>query len=560
VSRARKTHAQLAPAAAAVVDGGFRGSADRRSLLDRAHRGDIEGALGRVASFDTEPRRSARRRLVTLLAIMGPGLVVMMADDDAGSLSVFAQAGQDQGLKLLWLLLLLIPVLLVNQEMVARLGAVTGAGHARLIFERFGRRWGAFAVGDLFALNLFTIVTELAGVSLALGYFGISSYISVPLAAGALIAVTVGGSFRRWERAMYVLIAANLLIVPLVLLAHARPSTITPGHLGVLPKGVHESSLFFIIALVGTTIAPWQLFFQQSNVVDKRITSRWLGYERADTLVGTVVFALGAVAVLVVCAYAFRGSPLHGRFVDAGSIATGLQSRLGSPAGALFALALFNASILGAGVVTLCTSYTVGDVYGVRHSLHRGWRDARTFHGSFAALVILAAGVVLVPHLPLGVITTAVQALAGVLLPSATVFLLLLCNDRAVLGPRTNPPWLNAIASIVVGVLVALSMLLTITTLFPDIPVEPAGFAVGALLGFGLAVMALYTRRGRPQGDELSGLRGWPRQTWTMPALESLPPRAPSAIATVGLVVLRVYLSIAAVALVVRVVELAAGG
>src|SRR5262249_27611953 len=154
------------------------------------------GALGEVRSFDTGPRRSLARRVRTLLAIMGPGLLVMAADNDAGSISVYGQAGQDYGLSLLWLLLLLAPVLFGNQEMVARLGAVTGAGHARLIFERFGRRWGAFALGDLLALSLLSVVTEFIGVDLALGYFGISRYISVPVAAVALVAVTASGSFR----------------------------------------------------------------------------------------------------------------------------------------------------------------------------------------------------------------------------------------------------------------------------------------------------------------------------------------------------------------------------
>ena len=187
------------PGRASVAEPAFNSSADRRSALDRAHRGDIEGALGVVHAFDTAPRRSWGRRLATLVAIMGPGIVVMVADNDAGGLSVYAQAGQDHGLRLLWLVVLLAPVLFVNQEMVARLGAVSGAGHARLIFERFGRRWGNFALGDLLLLNLLTIITEFIGVALALGYFGVSRYVSVPLAAVTLIVVTgtaasVGGS------------------------------------------------------------------------------------------------------------------------------------------------------------------------------------------------------------------------------------------------------------------------------------------------------------------------------------------------------------------------------
>ena len=547
----------LSSGRAAVVDAPFSPAADRRSLLDRAHRGDIEGALGRIRSSDTGPRLSARRRLATLLAVMGPGLVVLVADNDAGGLSGYAQAGQDYGLRLLWLLLLLAPVLFVNQEMVARLGAVSGAGHARLIFERFGRRWGRFALLDLLALNVLTLVTELIGVTLALGYFGVSRYLAVSLAALALVAMTASGSFRRWERLMYVLVSVNLIAVPLALFSHPRSGAVAHAVVPGLAGGLKGGGLLFVIALIGTTVAPWQLFFQQSSVVDKRITARWLAYERVDTLIGTVVFVVVAVAVLTTCTFAFRGTTLHGAFVDAGAVAHGLEGRLGSPAGALFALGLLNASILGAGVVTLATSYAVGDVLGVKHSLHRGWRDARVFHGSFAALVALATAIVLAPGVPLGLVTTAVQALAGVLLPSATVFLLLLCNDRAVLGPWTNPRWLNTVATLVVGALLVLSALLTLTTIHSGIDVISAALVLVLALAAGLAVLAVTTLRRTPGTTWRFRGTPWERRTWTMPPLELLPPPTVTRGRTAGLVVLRLYLAIAALLLVLKVVRLA---
>src|ERR1700676_929792 len=163
------------------------------AVLDEAHLGDIHGAFGTIRLSDVAPRRTWRRRLLTLAAIVGPGIIVMVGDNDAGGVSTYAQAGQNYVYSLLWTLVLLIPVLIVNQEMVVRLGAVTGVGHARLIKERFGNFWGAFSVGDLFILNFFTIVTEFIGVSLALGYFGVSKYISVPIAVAALITMTVTG-------------------------------------------------------------------------------------------------------------------------------------------------------------------------------------------------------------------------------------------------------------------------------------------------------------------------------------------------------------------------------
>src|SRR5262249_47925573 len=196
-----------------------------RQALDEAHVGDIEGALGRIGLSADRPR-TCRQRLLALLAIVGPGIIVMVGDNDAGGVATYAQAGQNYGTSLLWVLLLLIPVLIVNQEMVIRLGAVTGVGHARLIYERFGRFWGAFSVGDLFLVNFLTIVTEFIGVSLALSYFGVSKYVAVPVAAVALVTITSTGSFRSWERFMYVFILANFLVIPLVVLSHPRAADI----------------------------------------------------------------------------------------------------------------------------------------------------------------------------------------------------------------------------------------------------------------------------------------------------------------------------------------------
>ncbi|HEX6548814.1 MAG TPA: Nramp family divalent metal transporter [Candidatus Dormibacteraeota bacterium] len=535
-------------AAGKIVEAPFTPAADRRSALDRAHRGDIVGALGRVGSHDTAPRRGWRRRLTALLAVMGPGVVVMVADNDAGGVSVYAQAGEDHGFFLLWLVVALVPVLYLIQEMAARLGAVTGAGHARLIFERFGRRWGFFALSDLLVLNLLTLITDFIGISLALDYLGLTRLVAVPVAALALIAVGSLGSFRRWERAMFVLIALSLVFVPVAVLAglHHPPTQGLAGRqAGPLP-----GLALMVVAIAGTTVAPWQLFLQQSNVVDKRITPRWLPYERVDLAIGTALFAFGAVAVLVAAASVGEGGN-GGAFVDAGRIAAGMGQSLGPWAGALFAVALFDGSLLGAAAVTLATAYALGDVFGTRHSLHRRWRDAPLFHGSFALTLVLAATVVLTPGVPLGLVILGVQALAGVLLPSATVLLLLLCNDRTVLGPWVNPRWLNLVAVLVIAALLEVSALLTLTLLDPQVAVLPAGLALAVLLGLGVAIYLLLHARSR-RSAPFAGTP-WERATWSMPALESLPPPARSAARTVGLTVLRIYLFSAGTLVVVKI-------
>ena len=493
-------------------------------VLDEAHIGDIRGALGTIRMHDSGERHGWRSRTMALLAIMGPGLIVMVGDNDAGGVSTYAQAGQNYGTSLLWVLLLLIPVLIVNQEMVIRLGAVTGVGHARLIFERFGKFWGAFSVGDLFLLNFLTIVTEFIGVSLALGYFGISKYLAVPLAALVLVAITSTGSFRSWERFMYVFVVANFLVIPLLILAH--PDVGEMVHNTFVPSiygGASSTAVLLIIAIVGTTVAPWQLFFQQSNIIDKRITPRWINYERADTVIGAFVVVIGAGALIGVTAFAFAGTSDFGHFTDAGAVATELAQQLGSTAGTFFAIVLLNASLIGAAAVTLATSYAFGDVFGAKHSLNRGPLDAKLFYASFTLMVMAAAGIVLIPGAPLGLITTSVQALAGVLLPSATVFLLLLCNDREVLGPWSNAPWLNAVASVIVGVLVELSLILMASTLFPGVDVTEVFVYTSAGLLLVLAGVGLHAIRNRPRGTvEVAKISKDRRSTWTMPPLALL--------------------------------------
>jgi len=528
------------------------------AVLDELHQGDIHGAFGTIRVSDVTPRRTWRRRLLTLAAIIGPGLIVMVGDNDAGGVSTYAQAGQDFGYSLLWTLLLLIPVLVVNQEMVVRLGAVTGVGYARLISERFGRFWGWFSAGGIFLLNFLTISTEFMGISLAGQYFGLSIFIAVPIAALLLIGITVSGNFRRWERAMFVFLFASLLVLPLVLLSHPDPGASLKGFLvpGV-EGGLTSNSALLIVAVVGTTVAPWQLFFQQSNVIDKRITPRWLEYEKADTVIGAFVVVIGAAAIMMATASAFTGSSEFGHYQDGLHIAQGLASHVSPMAGTIFALLLFDASIVGASAVTLATSYAFGDMFGLRHSLHRGVREAKLFYASYTGMVVLAAAIVLIPQAPLGLITTAVQALAGIMLPSATVFAVLLCNDRAVLGPWVNRPWLNAIAGVIVSAMLVLSLILVISTVIPSVDVTTLLFVLGSLAAVILVLGGGWSwvrDRGAPAEPEISREE---RENWRMPALALLERPPASLSRRIALYALSSYLVVAIILLAVKAVQLA---
>ncbi|MFF3111279.1 NRAMP family divalent metal transporter [Kitasatospora sp. NPDC057904] len=536
--------------------------AARSAVLDDAHIGDIKGALGTIRLDDDAPRQGLSVRLKTLLAIIGPGLIVMVGDNDAGAFSTYGQAGQNYGTQLLWTLLMLVPVLYVNQEMVLRLGAVTGVGHARLILERFGRFWGAFSVIDLFLLNALTLVTEFIGVTLAAGYLGLPKVASVVLAAAIIIASAFTGSFRRFERVAVTLCVGSLLLVPIYFMVH--PKTSQMAHDFVVPSmpggsGQLAAVMLVIVSIVGTTVAPWQLFFQQSYVIDKRITPRFMKYEKIDLWIGIAVVIIGAAAMMGLTAAAFAGTDGFGQFSDAAAVARGIEDKAGRLAGVLFAIALLDASIIGAFAVSLSTAYAIGDVFGIKHSLHRGVKGAKGFYGIYAGLVVVAAAITLLStEYTQGLMTQFVQVLAGVLLPSATVFLLLLCNDKAVLGPWVNGPKTNAFTSAVVGVLVMLSLILTAAVVWPDISSEAILWIMAGCGVAGVLVAGYFFTFGR-SGTKEDPVDRTGRENWRMPPLETLEKPVMSTARKVGMGALRAYLLIAMIMVIIKVVQTALG-
>ncbi|MGH3400575.1 MAG: NRAMP family divalent metal transporter [Streptosporangiaceae bacterium] len=539
------------------------------AVLDSAHVGDIRGALGTISLDDLTPRRSMPAKLKTLLAIVGPGLIVMVGDNDAGAFSTYGQAGQNYGTKLLWTFLLLIPVLYINQEMVLRLGAVTGVGHAKLILERFGRFWGAFSVIDLFILNALTIVTEFIGITLAAGYLGVPKVIAVGLAALVIVASAMTGSFRRFERIAMIFCVGSLLLVPVYVLAHPGTSQMASGFfIPSMPGGSGQLAtvMLLIIGIVGTTVAPWQLFFQQSYVIDKRITPRFIRYEKVDLVIGIGIVVIGGAALMGATAAAFSGTAAAGHYTDAAGLAAGLTAYAGKAAGALFAVALLDASMIGAFAVSLSTAYALGDVLGLKHSLHRGARQAKGFYVMYAALIGLAAAVVLIPGSPLGLLTEGVQVMAGVLLPSATVFLLLLCNDKAVLGPWVNGRRTNAFAGGVIALLITLSLVLTASVAFPHIKASQIITILLACAGATLLAAAWILARGQlkrrgQSAPEASAdvVDKAEKERWRMPPLATLTVPPISVGRKLSLLGMWAYLVIAMGVVVLRIVELAAG-
>ena len=414
-------------------------------------------------------RKPWQRSVVSFLMVFGPGLIVMEADNDAGAVSTYMQAGGQYGLHLLWVLLLLLPICYFVQEMVARLGIATGRGHAAMIYERFGKWWGRFSLFDLLAVNFMTLITEFAAISLAMSGLGVSPSVSVPTAAVMLVGLVITGSYRRWERMVIALCLLDLAWFVLAFAVHphwamAVQRTVLPS----LPAGgVTGNLLFLVIAIVGTTIAPWQLFFQQSCVAEKRLRFADLKWARLDTLIGAVFTVAVAGAMMLVANYGYEHRVI---FQDPAQMAGALLPMLGPLVKNGLLLLMVNAAVLGTTAISLASAWAYGEVRGWEHSLHRKPWEAPGFYGTYALCVAAAAGIVLIPRMPLQLVILSVQVFAGLILPSAIVFLQLLLNDRELLGERwVNRPWNNWVNWTIVILLFGLSVLLALQVMAPKL-------------------------------------------------------------------------------------------
>jgi len=422
-----------------------------------------------AAVAGVQVRRSWQKHVLTFLMVFGPGLIVMEADNDAGAVSTYMQAGGQYGLHLLWTLIVLLPICYFVQEMVARLGIATGKGHAAMIYERFGKWWGRFSLFDLLLVNFLTLITEFAAISLALSALGVNPYISVPVAALGLTLLVVTGSYLRWERIVIALCLLDLTWFALAYAVHPNwPAVVSSTVAPTRPAGGITSSLvFLVIAVVGTTIAPWQLFFQQSCVAEKRLRFADLGWARLDTLIGAIFTVLVAGAMMLVGNYGYE----HGiTFQDPAQLALAIAPIAGHFVRNGVLLLMVNAAVLGTTAISLARAWAYGEVKGWEHSLHKKLWEAPGFYATYIACVAAAAAIVLIPHVPLQLVIISVQVFAGLILPSAIIFLQLLLNDRDLLGERwVNKPWNNVINWTIIVILFALSLLLAAQVMLPNL-------------------------------------------------------------------------------------------
>jgi Mn2+/Fe2+ NRAMP family transporter len=406
--------------------------------------------------------------LLTFLVVFGPGLIVMVADNDAGAVSTYSQAGAQYGNHLLWVLALLLPVTYFIQEMVVRLGIATGKGHAAMIYQRFGAWWGGFSLVNLELVNFLTLVTEFAAIDLALNMLGVNPLIGVPLAAAALILITVSGSYRRWERTVVFLCLLDLAWFYIAFMT--RPDLGAVARNTVLPSmppgGITADLTYLLIAIVGTTVAPWQLFFQQSCIADKKLRFSDVGWARLDTFLGACI-TVTAAACMMIAGYASHAHGFH--FTDPAQMAVDIGTFAGPLVKNLILIMMINAAVLGTTAISLSSAWAYGEVQGWPHSLELPFSKARGFYFVYSLCVSAAAGLVLIPRAPLQLIILGVQVLAGVMLPSAIIFLQLLLNDKELLGEYSNKPWNNWVNWTIIVVLFALSLILAAQVAAPNL-------------------------------------------------------------------------------------------
>ncbi|WP_078060428.1 Nramp family divalent metal transporter [Desulfotomaculum copahuensis] len=424
---------------------------------------------GDVLTRSRVVRNPVWRNILHFLMVFGPGLIVMEADNDAGAVSTYTQAGAQYGLHLLWVLLLLLPVTYFCQEMVARLGIATGKGHAAMIYQRFGKWWGHFSLFDLQLVNFFTLVTEFAAISLALQRMGVAPRISVPTAAIGLIILVTTGSYLRWERITVALCLLDLTWVIFAMLAHPGAGAVALNtFIPSIPEGgVTTDLVFLVIAIVGTTIAPWQLFFQQSCVADKKLRFKDLKFARLDVFIGACFTIIVAGGMMIV------GNVMrihHMNYEDPAQLAVMIAPILGNTVKNGILLLMVNAAVLGTTAISLSSAWAYSEVRGWENSLQMPFRSAPKFYLLYIAAVLLAAAIVLIPNAPLQTIIIGVQVLAGLMLPSAIIFLQLLLNDKELLGEEyVNKRWNNVINWIIIIILFILSITLAVQVILPSL-------------------------------------------------------------------------------------------
>ncbi len=423
-----------------------------------------------------------KRRGLILLAVLGPGIITMVADNDAGGISTYAQTGAKTGFSLLWAFILLLPMAYYVQEMTVRLGAVTKRGHAEAIFDGFGPFWGWFSIFDLALINWLTLVTEYIGMTQAMQLFGVPAWVTLLGVTALMFGIVMSGQYWTFEKITLFFCLFNLVYIPAALWAmqtgnvHDGWGAVGRGFFAPqMPQGLSRSVLLtLVMANIGTTVTPWQIFFQQSAVVDKGMDIHDIRFGKVDTFFGSLLTCVVAAFIVIATAGVFYYHPAGQMIVEsAAETAAKMPDVLpshhwGDWAKVLFAIGLFDAGLLGALCISLSTSWAVGEVFGWAHSLNKSVREAPWFYAVYLVMLLSAGVVSLVASIQLqNAITVFVQVVAVTLLPAALVFLILLLNDKPLMGEHVNTPWQNFVNWTIVIFVIAVSTIFGVSALFP---------------------------------------------------------------------------------------------
>lgn len=430
---------------------------------------DVDRAHDRERVKETRAHRGFRWRLRLLWLLIGPGILVMLGENDGPSMLSYAATGARFGIGFfLPFVVLTFAMACVVQEMTVRLGAATHRGHAELIFDRFGPFWGWFSMVDLALGNFLTLVTEFIAIRAGLGFFGVRPAVAVLSALCVLFVALMTHRYWTWERITLGAAAFNLLFIPVALLSHPHWGDV--GRALVtwrpLPGGLTQETVIILLADIGATVTPWMLFFQQSAIADKGLTTRDIRFGRIDTVLGAALATLAAVATILATAPLFTHHMAAANF-EAAEFAQALQPFVGRWGAALFALGIFEAGMVAAVTISTSSAYAFGEVARRPHSLNLPFRQGKSFYLVLLLEAAAAAGLVLIPGIPLVYIVLVVNVIAVLAMPPALLFLYMLVNDHEIMGELVSPLWANALALGVVVILIGAGLLFGISVIAP---------------------------------------------------------------------------------------------
>jgi Mn2+/Fe2+ NRAMP family transporter len=430
---------------------------------------DIDRAHDRVRVSDARARRGLSSKARLLWLLVGPGVLVMLGENDGPSMLSYAATGARFGIGFfIPFVALTFCMAIVVQEMTVRLGAATHRGHAELIFDRFGPFWGWFSMLDLGIGNFLTLITEFIAIRAGLGFFGAPPWLAVLFALVVLYAALMSHRYWTWERITLAAAAFNLIFIPVALMAH--PSWHSVGHAFItwqpLP-GFSKDTLLIVLADIGATVTPWMLFFQQSATVDKGMTTKDIHFGRIDTVLGAALATAAAIATILATAPLFAHQMTAENF-QAAEFAQALQPIIGRFGASLFALGMVEAGIVAAITISTSSAYAFGEVAHKPHSLNLPMGEGKSFYAVLTMCAVSAAAIVLIPGLPLVYVVLVVNVVAVLAMPPALVFLFMLVNDKEIMGNLVSPLWANILAASVVFILTAAGILFGISILAPN--------------------------------------------------------------------------------------------